>query len=202
MKTILTFLLTAGACFGTSFSYNVLITTGLPVTLGSVELQYNPGPTITKLSTVTITQFTPLTGLGAASNAGDVTGTLQTTLTIKNTTGFNDYFNTYTIPSQARFTITFSGPGVDTPGGTSGSTFAFWLYSDAAGTMPLITPSGANPLGLLFQIDLNTAGAISNTNFSAGGTTALITAAAPEPATLALLPLGFGALALMRRRCV
>ena len=191
-------LMTSGAAYGTTIVYNVSVTTGFPAALGSIEFQYNPGPVAPVLaSTVTISAFTPLTGLGVApSISGGVSGSLNTTLTINNSTPFNDYFNTYTLPTTVTFTVTFSGPGVDTPGGNSGSTFAFFLYQDPAGMIPVGT---SNVDGILFRMDLSTVGAVSVTNF-ASSPTSVTFQTAPEPATIALFPAALGALALMRRR--
>ena len=195
-KTILALLLTGGAAFGSPLVYNVSVLTNLSG-LGSLDFQYNPGPTATQTSTATVSGFTPTTGLNSPDPfPASVTGSLLTSLAIVNAVGTNEYFIHYTFPATILFTLTLSGPGVDTPSGTgSGSTFAFSLY-DNAGTTPLKSTNGG---GYLFTIDLSNLGGVTTATFATGGAQVVIRAL-PEPGTIALFPVALGAIALLRRK--
>lgn len=203
MKTILIALLfTVGSAVGAPIIYNVSILTNMAGTAGSLDIQYNPGPTATQASVATISLFSPtatLSGPVATPGAPTITGSLLTSLAIRNDPGFNDYFINYTFPSVITFQLTLSGAGVDTPSGMgSGSTFAFSFY-DAAGTTPL---KSSNVDGFLFTIDLSNTGVATLQNFATGGATVSATTSStvPEPGTLLLAPVSLMLLALLRRR--
>ncbi len=203
MKKILCGLLLAvGAVSGAPIIYDFSIVTGLAGTPGALDFQYNPGPAAAQTSTATVSLFAPtatLSGPVATPGAPSVTGSLLTSLALKNDPGFNDYFINYTFPALITFQLTFSGPGVDTPSNTgAGSTFAFSLY-DAAGTTPL---NSSNIDGFLFRIDLSNQGLAIVQNFAAGGTTVSATTSSivPEPSSLLVAPASLVLLALLRRR--
>ena len=86
---------------------------------------------------------------------GDVSGALPTTLTFDNGAGFNDYFEGFTFGSTLLFNVSLFGPALSGPDmtSTSGSTFAFSMFSDQQGTMPVLTTDMTN--GFAFTIDIN-----------------------------------------------
>jgi hypothetical protein len=86
---------------------------------------------------------------------GDVAGALPPTLTFDNGTAFNDYFEGFTFGSTLSFQVCLFGPALSSPDGTStsGSTFAFSMFSDAAGTIPTLTTDKIN--GFAFTVDVN-----------------------------------------------
>jgi hypothetical protein len=89
--------------------------------------------------------------------------------------------------------ISLYGPALSSPDGTatSGSTFAFSTFSDAAGTMPVLTNNTSE--GFAFTIDVNLDGTTTVTNFSAQTTVVPPTPPAiPEPSTLSLMAVGVG----------
>ena len=137
---------------------------------------------------------------GSPALTGDVTGALPATLTFDDGTGFNDYFEGFTYGSTLSFEVSLFGPALNSPDGTStsGSTFAFSMFSDAAGTIPIFTTNTTE--GFAFIIDVNLDGTTTVTNFSAQTTVVPITGAIPEPSTLALLGIGVIGLGIMRRR--
>jgi hypothetical protein len=118
---------------------------------------------------------------------------LPATLIFDNGTTFNDYFEGFTYGSTLSFQVNLYGPALSAPDGTStsGSTFVFSMFSDAAGTMPVLTTNTTE--GFAFTIDVNLDGTTTVTNFS-GETTAVpaITPAIPEPSTLPLMAVGIG----------
>jgi|SRR5947209_345809 len=75
-----------------------------------------------------------------------------------------------------RSNLSLFGPALDSPDGvsTSGSTFAFSLFSDPLGTVPVLTSDTVNGFG--YVVDVNLDGTTTVTNFLRGSSVA------PEPA--------------------
>jgi hypothetical protein len=159
-------------------SYEVTVnTSSISGDPGSLDFQFNPGPLVSEPATLQILSFASNGTLNPpAFPTGDVTGTLPGTLSFDNLTQFNDYFEAFTFGTALSFEVSISGAA----GGTSGSTFAFSMFSDPAGTIPLLT---TDPNGFAFTEDLNTDGTTTATNVSPQvGSTAV-----PEPSALLLL---------------
>jgi hypothetical protein len=183
-------------------TYNVTVdTSSISGTAGSFDFQFNPGPLVTQPASLQIVSFTSDGALaGNPVLAGDVAGTLPGTLTFNNGTVFNDYFDEFTYGATLLFEVSFNGPALISPDGvsSSGSTFAFSIFSESAGTIPALTMNTA--AGLAFTIDVNLDGTTTVTNYSAQTTVVPITSAMPEPSTLALLGIAVFGLGIMRRR--
>lgn len=116
---------------------------------------------------------------------GDLTGTLPGTLTFDNGTAFNDYFDYFTFGTTLSFDVDLYGPAITSPDGTStsGSAFAFSIFSDAAGTMPALTTD--TTFGIATRIDVNLDGSTNVTNNSSQATVGPVTSvAAPEPSSV------------------
>ena len=81
--------------------------------------------------------------------------TIQETLTFDNGTGFNDYFDDFTFGTTISFDASLHGPALSAPDGvsTSGSTFVFSMFSDAAGTIPVLTSDTTH--GFAFTVNVN-----------------------------------------------
>jgi hypothetical protein len=182
-KSLLLFLCLGASLFASPVTYQVNVNTAtLSGTTGNVDFQYNSGPDTTDPSFITINFFTPAGQLsGVPQTIGSVTGTLPGPVIITNTPGLNDYFQGITFTNAITFSVTFDGP---TPTGTAigGSAFAFTLYADD-GFTPLLAnfpDTGANVQAFVApngSIDFPT----------------------PEPASFALLGLGFAAIAIRLR---
>ncbi len=119
-------------------------------------------------------------------------GALPGTVTFDNGTAFNDYFEGFTYGSTLSFQVSLYGPALSSPDGvsTSGSAFAFSMFSDPAGTMPALTTDTTD--GFAFTVDVNLDGTTTVTNFSAQTTVVPVTPAVPEPGTLPLMAAGIG----------
>lgn len=172
-------------------TYDVTVdTSSISGTAGSLDFNFNPGPLVTQSASLQILSFASNGTLASSPTlTGDVAGTLPPTLTFDNGTGFNDYFEGFTFGTTLSFNVSLYGPALSAPDGvsTSGSTFAFSMFSDSAGTIPTLTSDTTN--GFAFTVNVNLDGSTSVTNSSvqatvvqAGGGTAT-----PEPGTLPLI---------------
>jgi hypothetical protein len=173
-------------------------TSSISGTTGSLDFNFNPGPLVTQAASLQILNFSTNGALvGAPSLLGDVSGTLPGTLTFDNGTAFNDYFQGFTFGSSLSFDAKFYGPAVNSPDGTStsGTAFAFSMFSDPAGTMPVLTTDTVN--GFAYVVEINLDGSTTATNFLPGN-------AVPEPGTasfiLAVLLFGIASATLRKHR--
>jgi len=187
-------------------TYNVTMSTAsISGTMGSFDFNFNPGPLVTQAASLQVLDFTSDGALAGncPCGTGDVSGQLPGTVTFDNGTGFNDYFDGFTYGATISFAVTFAGPALSSPDGvsTSGSTFAFSMFSDAAGTMPVLTANTTD--GFAFTIDVNLDGSTTVTNFSSDTTVAAgapTGSSTPEPASLVLTSTALGYIALTRIR--
>jgi hypothetical protein len=188
------FLCLASAASAAPIIYDVSVdTSSISGTPGSLDFNFNPGPLVTQSASLQILDFTSDGTLaGSPMLTGDVAGTLPATLTFDNGAGFNDYFEGFTYGSTLSFQVRLYGPALTSPDGTStsGSTFAFSMFSDAAGTMPALTTDATD--GFAFTVDVNLDGTTTVSNFSAQTTVAPATPAVPDPGTLPLMAAGIG----------
>lgn len=180
-------------------------TSSISGTAGSFDLQFNPGPLLSQAASLQILSFAgDGTLAGAPIVTGDVNGILPATLNFDNGTGFNDYFQNFTFGTNILFDVSLYGPALSSPDGvsTSGSTFAFSMFSDAGGTVPVLTTNTVE--GFAFKVDVNLDGSTTVSNFSAQTDVApATTTPVPEPATCVLLLPGIIAVRILTRsrRC-
>jgi PEP-CTERM motif len=200
---IAAFLCFASMASATPVTYDVSVDTpSISGTAGSLDFNFNPGPLTTQAASLQILDFTSDGVLaGSPTLTGDVAGALPATLTFDNGTGFNDYFEGFTFGSTLSFQVSLYGPALSLPDGvsTSGSAFAFSMFSDAAGTIPALTTDTTD--GFAFTTDVSLAGTTSVTNSSTQTSVVPTTPAVPEPGTLPLMAMGIAFwLALRFRR--
>jgi len=192
-----------GSASASPITYNVTVnTSSIAGSVGSLDFNFNPGPLAVQDASVQILNVSS-DGIfvGSAAVIGNVSGTLPTTLTFDNGTAFNDYFQEFTFGSTLAFDVSFLGPALSSPDGvsTSGSTFAFSLFSDIAGTLPTLTTNLAD--GFAFTVDVNLDGTTTATNFSSQVTgLPSVSNPLPEPASIALLAMGFTIMMRSHRR--
>jgi hypothetical protein len=169
----------SGAAFGTPMTYTVRVdTSSINGTAGSLDFNFNPGPLITQAASLQIIGFSTDGSLaGSPLLIGDVSGALPGTLTFDNGAAFNDYFGGFTFGSSLSFDVSLYGPALSSPNGTStsGSTFAFSMFSDASGTTPVLTTDLGN--GFAYTVDVNLDGTTTPRDFTP----------VPEPSSLLLV---------------
>jgi hypothetical protein len=135
---------------------------------------------------------------GQFFQSGDATGPASgplSTLSFDNGTPLNELTYNFSPGTSVSFDVTLSGPALSggAPAGAT-TTFALTLF-DASGN-----PSSTGPGGSIATIVINEDGSTTGTPYgpvSEGGPTATVVllGAVPEPSTLLLSLIGFGALA-------
>lgn len=170
--------------------YVTVDTTSLNATTGSVDFQFNPGPLVSQAATVQIGGFSGVTYAGGQQDFGGASGgPIPAAVNIANSAQDNEDFESVTFTKSLSFSLTFDGPAVTSPNGTSTSTslFALSLFSDAAGTKPVLT---SDPNGIAATVTVNLDGTLSRNAISPN----VQLTGVPEPGSLPLLA---GALAML-----
>jgi hypothetical protein len=200
----------AGAASADPITYDVTVNTpSIMGDNGSLDFNFNAGPFTTQAADLQILNFSSDGSLvGCIGNiqgycqTGDVSGQLPATVTFDNGTGFNDYFDGFTFGTYISFDVSLYGPALSDPDGvsTSGSTFAFSMFSDAAGTVPALTQN-TDGNGDAFIIDVNLDGTTTVVNQSDQAALAAVSST-PEPGSLSLiaLPIGLGIVFRLRQQ--
>lgn len=142
--------------------------------------------------------------LGAATVFGNVTGNLASTITLRDTTPFNEFFQAFTAGSALRFTLTLSNQvSVPVP-----DLFSFAILDNDLFNLPTLAPGS----DALFTVDIAGGTPIVNTYAGssvfapvAGGLPIALPAPAvvpvPEPSTYGLVGAALvGIVAWQRRR--
>jgi hypothetical protein len=195
-------LFAASLAWADPITYDVSVnTSAISGTSGSLDFQFNPGSLVSQPASLQILNFaSDGTLAGTPTVTGDVSGMLPATLTFDNGTTFNDYFDGFTFGSTIAFEVSLSGPALSAPDGiaTSGSAFAFSMFSDAAGTIPTLTNDLLN--GFAFTAAINLDGTTTLTNSSDQTSVVPEAAPVPEPGSFALLGTVALVLALSRRQ--
>jgi hypothetical protein len=141
-------------------------------------------------NTVTITDFVTNGNLFVPGTTGGASGTLPGTVTLTDSSFFNEYLAQLKLGTTISFNLSETS-NAPVPG-SAPDEFALYLL-DSSGN-PLITtgdPSGADA-----SITLDSTGALATYN----GSQVTVSGSAPEPATLLMLCAGLAVLPFMRRR--
>ncbi len=186
------FLLGVESASASAVTYQVTVdTSSIAGTSGSLDFQFNPGSLTSQAANLEILDFTSDGTLaGSPSLTGDVSGTLPGSVMFDNGTVYNDYFEGFTFGGTLSFEVSLFGPALTAPDGvsTSGSAFAFSMFSDSGGTIPALTTDGIN--GFAYTIDVNLDGTTSPTILSSE----LTASATPEPSSMLLFGSGLTAM--------
>lgn len=175
--------------FAGPITYQVTVdTSSVSGTTGSLDFNFNPGPLVTQAASLQVLGFTSDGSVaGTPTLTGDVTGGLPGPLTFDNGSGLNDYFGGFTFGSTLSFKVSFYGAALSSPNGvsTSGSAFAFSMFSDQAGTVPALTTDTTD--GFAFTVNVNLDGSTTVTDYSSVTGIGTVTAGVPEPRTFLLV---------------
>ena len=165
---------------------------------GSLDFAFDPGALSSQAASVTVFNLAGVTSAGVQILTGAASGgPISAPITISNNSAFqsNDDFETVTFGKSLSFTLDFGGPAINSPTGSALSTtqFAFYTYSDANGTIPVLT---SDPSGLAGLITVNLNGTLSSSAVSPN----LAFSSVPEPATVWLAGSVVGVFGLHRLR--
>lgn len=201
----------AGVAAASPITYNVTVnTSSISGAMGSLDFNFNPGPLATQAASLQVLKFASTGSLvNCAANVqgfcptGDVSSLLPGTLSFDNDTGFNDYFDGFRFGSTLSFQVSLLGPALSAPDGvsTSGSTFAFSMFSNSEGTIPTLTTDTTD--GFAFTVNVNLDGSTTVTNYSTQTSVQPASSSVPEPGSLALFGTAvalMGALLWLKRR--
>jgi hypothetical protein len=199
--------------FADDLLYVVIVDpSGLNGTNGFMDIQFNPGALPgTQLAFAEMDQ--PNDWLQGIPGTGTTTGSAfqipsQGTVQFENTTPFNDYFQPLVFGSAPdSFFLSFGGPALESPDGTSTSGSSFSLSFFDSNLNPVLT---SNPDGFaaIININLNDTGSVEPFPNTGGGPPAVTVIdqnappppTVPEPATMLLVATGFSSIIGLARR--
>jgi hypothetical protein len=176
----------------------IVDTSSISGTAGSLDFQFNPGPSYEAAFLQILSFASGGTLAGGPTLTGDVSGgPLPATTTFDNGTAYNDYFEGFTYGSSISFDVSLYGPALSSPDDVSTSAFAFSMFSDAAGTIPALTSDTTD--GFAFSVDVNPDGTTTVSNFSSQTSVQPASSAAPEPGSLILMETAMALMVMLLR---
>lgn len=134
-------LVCAGLCSSATFAQTFQITvdtSAIAGTTGYVDFQFNPADENAADASASISAWDgSITLFGSPTVEGSVTGSLPETVSLLNSTAFNDYFQTVEFGDTFSFVVEFSGDFA-VESSSLATSFALSLYA-ADGVTPLLT---------------------------------------------------------------
>lgn len=170
-----------------------------------VDLTLTGGSTL-NTAQVTINGFTFGSGGSAGSSinpTNGASGNINSTVTLVNSTEYNDFYQSFTPGSQLTFNVDVATTSYDTP---IPANFSFSILDGTQNPIPTTDPTGADTL---LNVDLNGPSPTFNLygsvpdSYGLSAPTVSTPSMVPEPATLVMVSLGLlmaGSVARRRRR--
>ena len=172
-------------------------TTSLSSTSGYIDFQFNPANSSSLAASALVSSFLTDGGVGGqAFQFGDATGPLSgplSTLSFDNGTPQNELTYYFSPGTSISFDVTVSGPALG-GGAPAGATSSFLLTLFDSGGNPYSTGPGGAIATIVINEDGSTTGTGYPPNFDRGPTATVVLQGVPEPSTLLLGVIGFGAL--------
>jgi hypothetical protein len=188
-----------------SIQYAVTVNTSSALlSNGYIEFQFNNGPLSTQPANADVANFLTdgvLTPPG--TNTNESSGQLPGTVTLDNSTSFDDYIEGITFGTTITFNLDLYGPAISNPNGDGGGEFILdFLNSDQSGY--LFTADSQNDVPV-FTVTINGDGTTTAQTYpSQNGGPPVVTfvgpTPVPEPSSVLLLCGGALAMLLIGRR--
>jgi len=190
--------------------YSITVDTSSEVgETGYIDIQFSPGLTGSQFATLDLTNFSTDGALDSSApgdfTTGDVSGTLPGELAFDNG-AFSEYSEGMTFGDVITATLTFDGPAIESPNGSSPSLFSLDFLSSDESTSLFVDPANPNPLGFnVATISVNPDGSTTAETYpDVGGSSDATLNQVPEPSTFVLFGAvlaGLGLRTVRNRRC-
>jgi hypothetical protein len=197
LATCLAFAAAAPSCaFASAITYSVSVDTSSESgQAGYIDIQFNPGGA-SQFATLNLTDFSTDGVLNPAAPgnlmSGDVSGELPGPLAFDNGQTIDEYTEGIVFGTTITATLTFDGPAIESPNGSSASLFSLdFLNSNESAFLFTSDPAGATAFGFnVATISVNPDGSTTPTTYpDVGGTsdaTLSLAPSSPEPSTFLL----------------
>ena len=189
---------TALASADTLPTYHVVIDSSAMAGSGYLDLDFSPANALSTGASATLSHFSGNFG-SSVEMSGDVAGTVGSTITLGNSTSYNDLFRSLVLGGAFSFDVTFGGAFTNTAG-DFGTTLSVGLMN-GDGSAYL-----GNPAGALFTFDLtpmqgSDMGSVSLSNLASGVVNVTtVTTPVPEPTEYLMMLAGLGLVGALARR--
>jgi hypothetical protein len=185
------------SAFASAITYSISVNTSSQSgQAGYIDIQFDPGDSSSQFATLNLTDFSTNGVLNPAApgnlTTGDVSGGLPGLLTLDNGQTVDEYTEGMVFGTTLSATLTFDGPAIESPNGSSASLFSLdFLNSNESAFLFTSDPTGATAFGFnVATISVNPDGSTTPTTYpDVGGLSdATLTQApsSPEPSTFLL----------------
>jgi hypothetical protein len=196
--------LAAPLAFSQEVQYAVTVnTTSEIASQGNIEFQFNAGPFGSQPANADVTNFfTDGVLIPPGTNTNESSGMLPGTVSLDNSTTFDDYTEELTYLTTITFDLVLYGPAISYPNGQGGGTFTLDFFDNNGNYQFTNDPQNDVPV---FTVDINPNGTTTATTYpSQNNGPPVVTFSGPtevpEPTSIALLCGGLLVLAVLGRR--